>query len=52
MKEIKIFVTHSPNCYTMRVRNSMLYDVIAGSDFLLQDVPQGCLTDNTGDQNP
>lgn len=49
MKEIKIFVTHSPNCYTMRVRNSMLYDVIAGSDFMLQDVPQGCLTDNTGD---
>lgn len=49
MKDIKIFVTHSPNCCTMRVKNPLLYDVIAGSDFLKQPVPDGYYADNIGD---
>ncbi len=49
MKDIKIFVTHSPNSYAMRVKNPLLYDVVAGSDFLSRPLPVGYLADNAGD---
>ena len=39
MSDIKIFVTHTPNRNTMRINNSLLYNVIAGSDFQNKSVP-------------
>lgn len=48
MSDIKIFVTHTPNRNTMRVDNSLLYNVIAGSDFQTQPVPSNVLKDNEG----
>ena len=49
MSDIKIFVTHTPNRDTMRVNNSLLYNVIAGSDFQTKEVPEGVYQDNQGD---
>ncbi len=46
MSDIKIFVTHTPNRDTMRVNNSLLYNVIAGSDFQTKEVPEGVYQDN------
>lgn len=48
MSDIKIFVTHTPNRNTMRINNSLLYNVIAGSDFQNKSVPDNVLQDNTG----
>ena len=48
MSDIKIFVTHTPNRDTMRVNNSLLYNVIAGSDFQTKEVPEGVYQDNQG----
>ena len=49
MSDIKIFVTHTPNQDTMRVGHPFLYDVIAGSDFQTEKVPDGMLLDNQGE---
>ena len=49
MSDIKIFVTHTPNRDTMRVNNSLFYNVIAGSDFQTKEVPEGVYQDNQGD---
>ena len=49
MSEIKLFVTHTPNRNTVRVEHPLMYNVIAGSDFLAQSVPQGMLLDNSGE---
>ena len=49
MKDIKIFVTHTPNRNTMRVDNALLYNVIAGSDFQSNPVPEGVMQDNDGE---
>lgn len=49
MKDIKIFVTHTPNRSTMRVDNPLLYNVIAGSDFQTKEVPEGVYQDNQGE---
>lgn len=49
MSDIKIFVTHTPNRNTMRINNSLLYNVIAGSDFQNKSVPDNVLQDNTGE---
>lgn len=49
MSDIKIFVTHTPNQETMRVGHPLLYDVIAGSDFQTEKVPDGMLLDNQGE---
>lgn len=49
MSEIKLFVTHTPNRNTVRVEHPLMYNVIAGSDFLVQSVPQGMLLDNSGE---
>lgn len=49
VSDIKIFVTHTPNQETMRVGHPLLYDVIAGSDFQTEKVPDGMLLDNQGE---
>lgn len=49
MSEIKIFVTHTPNRNTVRIEHPLMYNVIAGSAFLTQSVPEGMLLDNEGD---
>jgi len=49
MSEIKLFVTHTPNRNTVRIEHPLMYNVIAGSAFLTQSVPEGMLLDNEGD---
>lgn len=49
MSEIKLFVTHTPNRNTVRIEHPLVYNVIAGSDFLTQPVPQSVLLDNQGE---
>lgn len=49
MSEIKIFVTHTPNRNTMRIEHPLMFNVIAGSDFLTQSVSGEVLLDNEGD---
>ena len=49
MSEIKLFVTHTPNRNTVRLEHPLMYNVIAGSAFLTQSVPEGMLLDNEGD---
>ncbi len=48
MSEIKLFVTHTPNRNTVRIEHPLMYNVIAGSAFLTQSVPEGMLLDNEG----
>mgnify|MGYP000031347332 CR=1 FL=1 len=43
MSEIKLFVTHTPNRNTVRIEHPLMYNVIAGSAFLTQSVPEGML---------
>ena len=49
MSEIKLFVTHTPNRNTVKIEHPLMYNVIAGSDFLIQSAPDGVLMDNEGD---
>lgn len=49
MSEIKIFVTHTPNCNKMHVEHPLMYNVIAGSDFQTAPIPEGMLLDNEGE---
>ena len=49
MSDIKIFVTHTPNCDTMNINNALFYNVIAGSDFQTKKVPEGVYQDNQGE---
>lgn len=49
MKDIKIFVTHSPNKSTAPVHAPLFYNIIAGSEFQTSPCPENFLLDNTGD---
>lgn len=49
MSDIRIFVTHTPNRHTMSVDNPLFYNVIAGSDYQTESVPEGFYCDNTGE---
>ena len=47
---IRIFVTHTPNKETIRIRdNPLLVNMIAGSEFQKRPVRDGFCCDNTGD---
>lgn len=49
-KDIKLFVTHTPNRNTMRITdNALFYNVIAGSDFQKGSIPEGMYCDNQGE---
>ena len=49
MRQIKIFVTHSPNRNTKAICHPLFVNVIAGSDFQTERVPDNMLKDNVGD---
>ena len=49
VSDIKIFVTHTPNQSTMRVKHPLFYDVIAGSDFQTKAAADGMFLDNQGE---
>lgn len=50
MDKIKIFVTHTPNRNTKCIKdNPLFYNVIAGSDYQVQEMPEGMYADNTGE---
>lgn len=49
MSKIKLFVTHTSNRKMMCVWHPLIYNVIAGSDFQTEPVPEGMLLDNTGE---
>ncbi len=50
MKDIKIFVTHTPNKNTVPIEDSPLFlNTIAGASFLSGEAPQGFYMDNEGD---
>lgn len=49
MRDIKIFVTHTPNKEMVQISNSLYYNVIAGSDFQKNPVPAGMYQDNQGE---
>lgn len=45
---IKIFVSHTPNRYTVSIKHPLLYNVIAGSAFQEKKVPNDFYLDNQG----
>ena len=49
MDNVKIYVTHTPNKATKKIEGSLFYNVIAGSEFQTEEVPQGFFLDNQGD---
>ena len=49
MSEIKIFVSHSPDRDSIRIKNPLFYHVIAGSVFQTKPKPEGLFWDNRGD---
>lgn len=49
MKNIKIFITHTPNKDNRKIELSIVRNVIAGADFQTQPVGTGLYLDNTGD---
>lgn len=48
MTDIKLFVTHSPNKNAKRIHSPLFYNVIAGSCFQTEPVPDGMYLDNQG----
>ena len=49
MSDIKIFVTHTPNKKTIKITNPLFYNVIAGSCFQIEPVPDDMYSDNQGE---
>lgn len=49
MKDIKIFVTHSPNKNSIPIHAPFFCNIIAGSEFQTKPFPESFLHDNTGE---
>ena len=50
MRDIKIFVTHTPNSNNRQIcGNALLHNVMAGAEYHKGDLPDGMYADNQGD---
>ncbi|WP_349946243.1 DUF4422 domain-containing protein [Lacrimispora sp. BS-2] len=49
MKNIKIYITHTPNKENQLIQLPMIQNIIAGADYQTEPVPEGMILDNTGD---
>jgi lipopolysaccharide biosynthesis glycosyltransferase len=49
MKNIKIFITHTPNKENRLIELPIIQNIIAGADYQIDSVPDHMLLDNTGD---
>jgi len=49
MADIKIFVSHTPDKNSIRLKNPLLYHIVAGSDFQTEPLADGMLRDNLGE---
>jgi len=49
MKNIKIFITHTPNKENRLIQLPIIQNVIAGADYQTEPTPEGMVLDNTGE---
>ena len=48
-KDIKFFITHTPNRNSKRIENPLFHHVIAGSCFQTEPIPDDVYLDNSGE---